>query len=75
MRATIRLMLLAGVASAAVACNKQPQQQNQDIAISNVPEAGNVETLPADESSTTPSNQLVNGADNPDVNETANTSD
>jgi hypothetical protein len=28
-----------------------------------------VETLPPDESSTTPSNQLVNGADNPDVND------
>ncbi|MGH9548449.1 MAG: hypothetical protein ACRD3W_03700 [Terriglobales bacterium] len=35
--------------------------------------AGNadIETLPADESSTTPSNQLENGFDNPDVNEPA----
>ena len=27
------------------------------------------DTLPADESSSTPSNQLVNGEDNPDVND------
>ncbi len=33
--------------------------------------AGNadIETLPADESSTTPSNQLQNGYDNPDSND------
>ena len=28
-----------------------------------------IETLPSDESSSTPSNQLVNGTDNPDVND------
>ena len=28
-----------------------------------------VETLPPDESSETPSNELVNGSDNPDVND------
>ena len=31
-----------------------------------------VEALPADESSATPSNQLVNGDDGPDVNESVN---
>lgn len=75
MRAAIRLRILAGVALASAACTKPPQQQNQDIAISNVPEGADVEALPADESSTTPSNQLVNGADNPDVNDSTNTSD
>ena len=30
-----------------------------------------IETLPADESSTTPSNQLQNGFDDADVNDTA----
>jgi hypothetical protein len=68
MRAAVRLLFLAGLASAA-ACTKQPQQQNQDVAITNVPAGADVETLPADESSGTPSNQLVNGNDNPDVND------
>ena len=58
------------------ACNKQQQQaQNNVISMdAGIPDnqvaAGNaeIETLPADESSTTPSNQLQNGFDNPDVN-------
>jgi hypothetical protein len=75
MRAAIRLLILACLASAA-ACNKQPQQQqNQDVAITNVPAGADVETLPADESSGTPSNQLVNGNDNPDVNDATVNSD
>jgi hypothetical protein len=74
MRAAIRLLILASLASAA-ACNRQPQQQNQDVAITNVPAGADVETLPADESSGTPSNQLVNGNDNPDVNESTSNSD
>ena len=68
-------LLLAAAVMAAGACHKQ-QQQDQNIAIDEgVPDnqvaAGNVqfETLPADESSTTPSNQLQNGFDNPDVND------
>jgi hypothetical protein len=74
MCAAIRLLMLGGLASAA-ACNRQPQQQNQDVAITNVPAGADVETLPADESSETPSNQLVNGNDNPDVNESTNNGD
>jgi hypothetical protein len=74
MRAAIRLLILASLASAA-ACNKQPQPQNQDVAITNVPAGADVETLPADESSGTPSNQLVNGNDNPDVNDATVNSD
>jgi hypothetical protein len=74
MRAAIGLLMLAGLASAA-ACKKQPQQQNQDVAITNVPAGAEVETLPADESSGTPSNQLVNGNDNPDVNDAASNGD
>jgi hypothetical protein len=74
MRAAIRLLMLAGLASAA-ACNRQQPQQNQDLAISNVPAGADVEALPADESSGTPSNQLVNGNDNPDVNETTSNGD
>ncbi len=72
-----RMILAIGIAVLAVgACNKQQQQpKDQNIAIdAGVPDngmAGNaqIETLPADESSTTPSNQLQNGYDNPDVND------
>jgi hypothetical protein len=71
------MILAIGIAVLAVgACNKQQQQpKDQNIAIdAGVPDngmAGNaqIETLPADESSTTPSNQLQNGYDNPDVND------
>jgi hypothetical protein len=70
--------IVAALAVAAVAlgaCHKQQPPQGQNIAIDEgVPDnqmAGNadIETLPADESSTTPSNQLQNGFDNPDVND------
>jgi hypothetical protein len=70
------MILAIGIAVLAVgACNKQQQPKDQNIAIdADVPDngmAGNaqIETLPADESSTTPSNQLQNGYDNPDVND------
>ena len=63
------------------ACHKSQDRQAQDqpMAIDEgVPQnhiAGNaeIETLPPDESSTTPSNQLQNGFDNPDVNDIATT--
>ena len=72
-----RMILAIGIAILAVgACNKQQQQpKDQNIAIdADVPDSGmagnaQIETLPADESSTTPSNQLQNGYDNPDVND------
>jgi uncharacterized protein YcfL len=71
---------IATLATAALllgACQKHQQQQAQDqnIAIDEgIPDnqiVGNadIETLPADESSATPSNQLQNGFDNPDVND------
>jgi hypothetical protein len=58
------------------ACHKPQQEaQNNEITMeAGIPDnqvaAGNadIETLPADESSVTPSNQLQNGFDNPDVN-------
>jgi hypothetical protein len=69
------MWILAGFAAVA-ACNKSqaPQEQNITIADNNMAGA-DVETLPPDESSGTPSNQLVNGADNPDVNYSTNSSD
>ena len=71
-----RTILAIGIAALAIgACNKQQQAKDQNIAVdAGVPDngmAGNaqIETLPPDESSTTPSNQLQNGYDNPDVND------
>ncbi len=72
-----KLIVAAGIASVALgACHRQQQSQDQNISIDEgVPDnqvaADNaqIETLPADESSTTPSNQLQNGFDNPDVND------
>jgi hypothetical protein len=71
------MIVAIGIAALALgACQKQQQQPaDQNIAIDEgVPDnqmAGNadIETLPADESSSTPSNQLQNGFDNPDVND------
>ena len=70
-------------ASAVGACNKQParnQAGSQDIAIEDnlgqstgqLPANAEIETLPQDESSATPSNQLQTGYDNPDVNDLGN---
>jgi hypothetical protein len=75
MRAAFRVLILAGIAAAA-ACNKSQPPQEQNIAVTdNNTARTDIETLPPDESSGTPSNQLVNGADNPDVNHSANTSE
>ena len=76
MRTAFRLVILAGLAAAA-ACNRseQPQEQNIAIAGDNNMAGTDIETLPPDESSGTPSNQLVNGADNPDVNYSTNSSE
>ena len=66
-------------AAALAACNKRPAQNQagQDISIEDnagqpageLPANAEIETLPADESSATPSNQLQTGYDNPDVND------
>ena len=81
MGARLTAMVIAACALALPACHKQqPQaQRNQDIAIDDgmtndqLPANADIETLPADESSTTPSNQLANGTDNPDVNDVGQT--
>ena len=75
MRAAFGVLILAGLVAAA-ACSKSqpPQDQNITIADNNMADA-DIETLPPDESSGTPSNQLINGADNPDVNYSTNNSD
>jgi len=76
--------LIAALAAAALSlagCQKgQPQAQDQNMSLdSGVPSNevlanADIETLPADESSATPSNQLQNGFDNPDVNDVGNAS-
>jgi hypothetical protein len=70
------IFVLSAAALALGACNKQqPPAANQNIAIdegvpsNQVLANSDIETLPADESSETPSTELENGYDNPDVND------
>lgn len=76
------LMLLLAVLAGA-ACHRQAAQNrtdNQDISIednlgqatSQMPANAEIETLPQDESSATPSNQLQSGFDKADVNDLGN---
>jgi hypothetical protein len=76
-----KFLILALGAVGLAACHKQPQQTaaaNQDMSVDDnlgsgqLPGNAQIETLPPDESSTTPSNQLQNGYDNPDVNDLGN---
>ena len=71
----IRSVLLIAALCALPACHKQQaQQQDQNITIdqpatNETLANADIETLPPDESSATPSNQLESGSDNPDVND------
>lgn len=74
-----KMILAFGASTLALGgCHKQQPAQDQNIAIDEgIPDnqvAGNadIETLPPDESSVTPSNQLENGFDEPDVNAVGN---
>ena len=80
-----RAGLIAGIVLGSAAlggCHKQAAQNRGDNEISiddnlgqttsQLPANADIETLPADESSTTPSNQLQTGYDNPDVNNLGN---
>ena len=64
-------LIIAAVAAAALAgCSQGKQPPEQNIVMDNEVDANaQIETLPPDESSAIPSNQLANGADNPDVND------
>lgn len=64
-------VLTATIALASVgACKKQEPQTDQNVAIDiNSVSPNDIEALPPDESSGTPSDQLANGEDNPDVND------
>jgi hypothetical protein len=60
------LVLIA--AAALTACTKPASDNNVAIDINNAA-PGDIEQLPPDESVDTSSNELINGADNADVNE------
>ena len=75
MRNARPVIALAAVAALGACHDNQQQVENNTISMdAGIPDnqvaADNaqIETLPADESSVTPSNQLQNGFDNPDVN-------
>jgi hypothetical protein len=62
------------VAGALGACSK-PQADTNNVAMANTTATPpDIETLPADESCATPSNELVNGSDNADLTATDNSS-
>ena len=61
-----------------IGLSKLVEKPIQDLSIDDnlssgqLPGNAQIETLPPDEGSTTPSNQLQNGYDNPDVNDLGN---
>ena len=68
MRAVTRTMMLLGLAAAMPGCGQDQAEQNVAIDINNAaPE--DIEALPADESSATPSEELATGAQNADAND------
>jgi hypothetical protein len=71
MRVRKSTLLLIGAAAVLSACKNN--QADQNLAMNNNLTA-DIEALPPDESSETPTNQLANGDDNPDVNDLANNS-
>ena len=62
---TLKTVLVVSLAAAG-GCEKNDAAQNQSISIDNASPA-EIEALPPDESSATPTNELANGADNADV--------
>jgi len=61
-------LILVLTAAALAACTKPASENNVAIDINNAA-PGDIEQLPPDESVDTSSNELINGADNADVNE------
>ena len=68
MRDASKLILVLTVAAGLAACNK-PANENNVVVDNDAATPSDIEALPPDESSATPSNELVNGDDNPDVND------
>ena len=74
MRNALRVLPVFLALAGLPACHKQEQQADQNAPIDiNTVSPNDIETLPADESSETPSNELANGFDTDnDVNATGN---
>ena len=78
MRNAAKILTLVVATTALAACSKAQPERNQELtmddnlAAGELPPDADIETLPADESSTTPSNQLQNGYDSPEVNDLGN---
>jgi hypothetical protein len=60
-------MLIPALALALGACHRQPPPEQNIVMDNEVDPNADIEVLPPDESSGTPSNELVNGDDNPEV--------
>ena len=71
-----RIAPIALAVLALAACRQGDQAQDQNVVITNgVPAGADVEALPPDESSGTSSEELANGAADPDVNGAVNAPD
>ena len=70
MRNALKVLTSLTALAALGACTKQEPQTDQNVVVDiNSVSPNEIEALPPDESSETPSNELENGADNPDVND------
>ena len=70
MRNALKLLPVLILSTTLAGCNKREPQTDQNVAIDiNSVSPNDIEALPPDESSGTPSDQLANGDDNPDVND------
>ena len=75
MRSAVKF-LIASVFALAACQQKAAEEKNVAAAevnnVTGLPPGAEIETLPADESSTTPSGELNSGQDSPEANEPAN---
>jgi len=70
MRQKITTFILAGCALGLAGCKDGGNADEQNIVLTNeIPANAEFEALPPDESSATPSNELANGEDSPDVSD------
>jgi hypothetical protein len=65
----IKALSFLSAALAVVGCQKPPPQDQNIVITNEIPANADIETLPADESVGTPTDQLENGADNADVSD------
>ena len=72
MRAAVRTLKTMLVVSLAAAGGCQKNQADQNTAVNSAAAPADIEALPPDESSTTPANELANGADNAEVSDLNN---